>query len=233
MPAVAAAVATDVPRRVDVPGSGVGLDLNTMGGRISWARLRANLTQADVAKALDKSRVTIVQYEKNNIVPPIPEVEKLAGKLNVSPEFIAFGRQGVDALANAAEEIVTISEMSEGKRGALFQSGSFAMPRRLFDAKGVDPAKARMVIVETDEPEFGLKKGDHIVLDQSIKSFDSEHSMFLIRADKGSVVVRRDPNVVGTTKGKVILTTGRGTRQTVNAKDVNVLGAIIGEFSLA
>lgn len=227
-----AAVAVDIPRRVDVPGSDGGLDLKTMGGRIAWARLRANLTQADVAKSLGNSRVTIVQYEKNNITPPIPVVERLATRLAVSPEFLAFGRQGLDALSNAAEEIVTITEMSEGKRGAFFESGAFAMPRRLFEGKDIDPANARMMVLEHDEPEFDLKKGDRVVIDQSVKAL-SDHDLYLIRADQGAVVVRREPNVVGTTKGRVILTTGRGNRQTVAAKDVKVLGAIVGQFALA
>ena len=80
-------------RRVDQPGSGDAPDMLTVGGRIAWARVREEVTQEAVAKAIDKVRPTVVQYEANKIVPPIEVIEKMARFLKVSPSFLAFGEQ--------------------------------------------------------------------------------------------------------------------------------------------
>lgn len=231
MPAVAAAV-DSIPRRVDLAGSDKGLDLTTMPGRIAWARMRRQMTQEAVAKKLDMSRATIVQYEKGNITPPIPAVERLSKVLDVSPEFLAFGRQGVNALNNAAEEIITVAEVSQGSRG-LFETGAFAMPKSLFDGKDIDTARTKMFVLKHDEDEFGFSKGDRLIIDQGAKDInDSNHVLFLIETPQGPVVVRREPNVGTTHKGKVFLTNGNGITQTMDAKSFKVLGAVNGVLSL-
>lgn len=229
MPATAAVI--EAPRRVDVPGTLEGVSLKTMGGRIAWSRLRKKMTQADVAQRVGKSRATVVQYEKDNIVPPIPEVERLAIVMGVSPEFLAFGRHGVDAMLNAAEEVITIPEVAEGSKG-LFSTGAFAVPSKVFEGKDIEPSKARMFVVSRDETEFGYHVGDRLILDTSVKTVETDHDLYLVQTPEGAVVVRREPNFVGGTKGHVVLTTGRGVSQTVKLKDLDVLGAVMGKFSL-
>lgn len=231
MPASAAAT-VDTPRRVDIPGTDKGLDLHTMGGRIAWSRLRRDMTQAAVAKKLGLSRATIVQYEKDNITPPIPAVERLAATLDVSPEFLAFGRQGVDALRNAAEEIVTVAEVSHGSSG-LFESGAFAMPKKVFDGKGMDTTRTKMFVLDHDEDEFGFSEGDRIIIDQSVKDIhSSDNILFLIETSDGPAVLRREPNVGGARKGEVVLTNGRGVSQAIRETTFKVLGAVNGVLSL-
>lgn len=231
MPATAVA-AVDTPRRVDIPGTDHGLDLHTMGGRIAWSRLRREMTQAAVAKNLGLSRATIVQYEKDNILPPIPAVERLAKVLDVSPEFLAFGRQGVDALNNAAEEIVTMAEVSQGSSG-LFESGAFAMPKKVFEGKDMDTTRTKMFVLDHDEDEFGFSDGDRLIIDQGVKDIHaSDHILFLVETSDGPAVMRREPNVGAADKGEVVLTNGRGVSQAIREKSFKVLGAINGVLSL-
>lgn len=210
-----------------------GSELTTMGGRIQWARRRKEMTQEQVADLVGKARATVVQYEKGRIFPPVKEVENLATILGVSPEFLAFGRHGVEGMNNAAEEIVALPEVTEGADGKLYTSGAFAVPRKLFAEKDVDPQKARMFFLKHDEAEFNFATGDRLILDQSIKAVDLDHDLFLIQSSNGPHVVRREPNFIGGPKGSAVLTTGRGVSQTVKTKELEVLGAIIGKFSLA
>jgi hypothetical protein len=55
MPASKQVTVSSTPRRVDIPGTIDMIDLSTMGGRITWARIRKELRQEDVAEKLGKS----------------------------------------------------------------------------------------------------------------------------------------------------------------------------------
>lgn len=61
----------------------------TIGERIKYLRETNNLTQTDVARALEIATQTICKYEKN-IVTNIPNenIEKLANLFNVTPEYL-------------------------------------------------------------------------------------------------------------------------------------------------
>lgn len=218
------------PRRVDVPGTAATLDLRTMGGRIAWSRMRLNLTQAEVARRAFKSRATVVQYENNNITPPIEEIVKLSVALDVSPEFLAFGRQGVDGLQNAAEEIIAVEEISEGRDGT-YVSGKFAIPRKVFEEKGVEPGKARMFVLNHEENQFDFSIGDRLILDTGVKEIVRDHDLYLLNTSSGATVVRREP--IGAPKGSIMFTTGRGVSKTLKPGSLDIVGAVVGKFSLS
>lgn len=221
-------------RRVDIPGSSEGIDLNTMGGRISWARLRREMTQNDLSKAAGKSRATVVQYEQNNIEPPLEVIRNMAEVLHVAPEFIAFGRHGgLDGTANAAVEIVPIKQIRVGRDGGLFEVGNFAVPREIFEGKDINPEKVHMVALDHDEPAFAYHAHDRLLVDTSIKEITSGYEQYLLKGDIGVTVVRREPNFVGGQKGTVLLSTGTGTSQQVKTRDLDIVGAVVGKFSLS
>lgn len=232
MAGVSATTIDSGPRRVDVPGTADTVDLRTMGGRIAWARLRKKMTQAEVAKATQKSRATIVQYEKDNIRPPVEEVEKLATVLDVSPAFIAFAQQGIEGLSNAAEEVITIPEITEGKDGT-YQSSVFAIPRKFFEGRNIAPDKARMFVLNHGEDEFRLSAGDRVLIDTSVKEIGRNHDLYLLNSPEGVAVIRREPNFLGGQKGQSLITTGRGVSQQIRTKDLDIVGAIVGNLSLS
>lgn len=226
MPATAKAVSA-TPRRVDIPGTEASLDLSTMGGRITWARIRKELRQQDVADRLGKSRATIVQYEQNNIMPPIPEVERLATTLDVSPAFLAFGQHGVDTKTNKSDEMITVAEVTKGARG-LFESGSFAMPRAFFRDKDINLARTKAFVIDHDEPEFGFYKDDRIIIDQSVKDFTGD-DMFLVQIGNGSPLIMRRQGTYG---DKVRLMAGDGQTHNYDPAAIKVLGAVSGVLGL-
>lgn len=234
MPASNRAVSS-TPRRVDIPGTADLLNLKTVGGRIAWARIQSRLRQEDVAKKLGKSRATIVQYEKDNIRPPSAVLERLAKIVNATPEFLAFARQGVDALRSGkAEQVVTMPEMHVGGARGLFETGGFAMPKKIFEDKDINIARTKFVMLEQDDPEFGFAKDDHIVLDQSINDIeDSRAVLFLIQPNNGKACVMRREANGGGRKGEVSLTNGHGVTSSMRKTSFKVLGGVKGMLSLA
>jgi transcriptional regulator with XRE-family HTH domain len=231
MPATNKAV-SNTPRRVDIPGTIDLIDLSTMGGRITWARIRKELRQEDVADRLGKSRATVVQYEKNNIMPPIPEVQRLADTLDVSPEFLAFGRQGVDAMRNGkADTVVTLSQMTMGGK-RLFESGEVALPRAFFRDKDINVERTKMFVLDHDEGEFDFYKGDNLIVDLSAKDItDTSRDLFLVQIDGvGSPVVFKRDSLTHTGKAKLV--DGKGKAHMYVIDDLKVIGAVNGALAL-
>lgn len=220
-------------RRVDVVGrDGSNADLTTMGGRITWARLRKEMTQDDLAKKLEKSRVTVVSYEGNKITPPIPQVENIAAALDVAPEFIAFGRQGIHASMNAEDEIVAVPEMTAGRDGD-YQSSGYAIPRSILTSHGVEPKGVQMFVLDHPEPTFGYNAGDRLMVDTATTDMSPRFNIYLLRGDAGIGVARRQPNFGGAAEGMILLQSGDGSVQQVKVKDLDIVGAVVGRFDLS
>jgi transcriptional regulator with XRE-family HTH domain len=230
---VADKATSSAPCRVDIPGMASTLDLSTVGGRIAWARIRKKLRQQDVATKLGKSRATIVQYEKNNINPPNYVIGNLATTLSVTPEFLAFGRQGVDARRNGkVGGVVSIREMSVGGHRGLYQTGEFILPTKMFEGMELDLARTRLFVLEQDEPEFEYFSGDRLLIDNSVKDItDPAHSKFLVtvKDSKTPIVVQRESL---TQTGKVSLTDGKGVTHRYEIEDISVFGAVTKALAL-
>ena len=67
----------------------------TVGDRIKEARLKANMTQAELAKKLNTSYVVISQYENNKRNPKLGTIEKIAVALGIPtkallPDYLAL-----------------------------------------------------------------------------------------------------------------------------------------------
>src|SRR4051794_32389525 len=61
------------------------------GERLAKTREERHLTQQKLADLLEKSRTTIVQYEKGAIQPPLSVIQLMANELGADPSFLAFG----------------------------------------------------------------------------------------------------------------------------------------------
>lgn len=55
---------------------------------LAAARVNAKMTQESVAKAMNVSKTTIVNWEKGKVVPGIPEIEKLSRLYNIPQDYI-------------------------------------------------------------------------------------------------------------------------------------------------
>src|SRR5690349_14000160 len=85
--------------------------LVAVGARIAAARQGAGWTQLQLSRYIGKSRGTVVQYEQGRIEPPLGQVEVIANALGVSPEFLAFGRQGISGFGESAQNVVSVAEI--------------------------------------------------------------------------------------------------------------------------
>lgn len=67
-------------------------ELPTLGARLRWARHRAVLKQADLARLLGKGQQYIATLEHDRIMSPSPAVlAALATRLAVSPAWLMYG----------------------------------------------------------------------------------------------------------------------------------------------
>lgn len=55
---------------------------------LAAARVNANMTQEDTAKAMKVSKTTIVNWEKGKVVPGIPEIEMMSRLYNIPQDYI-------------------------------------------------------------------------------------------------------------------------------------------------
>jgi transcriptional regulator with XRE-family HTH domain len=215
-----------VARRSDLAGSDSDLDLKTLGGRLAYARLREQVTQDDLARAIDKVRGTVVAYERNTIMPPIPIVEALAKVLKVSPSFLAFGEHGVKAIAgeNPAEATVNVDEITFGRDGS-YISGTFAMPRSLAESYVDNLRFLKVYVLGHNADAFGLRQGTRLFVDTGIESISNEFDTYVIEVNGGMEVIRIAPSFAKS--AKVTVEGARGDKQEVTAKSLKILGAVV------
>ena len=217
--------ADSAPRRIDIVGSEDNVDLTTMGGRIAWARLRKKMTQKALSQLTEKSRATIVQYEQNRIEPPVSSVVALSKALNVSPEFLAFGRHGLDGISNAAEEIVTVPEIMLGRDGE-YASGGFAFPRKMMESFGAQVNGTKVFVLMQDAPAFQFRGGDRLIVNTKVTTPIPDYDMYLLKTPSALEVVRCEPNL--THNKEVTFTGSKGQQFKVDPKDLTFVGAILG-----
>lgn len=218
-------VSDSLPRRVDVAGAADHIDTSTLGGRMAWARLRRNMTQKELARLTSKSRATIVQYENDEINPPLAAVAVIAQKLGTSPSYIAFGENVVEGVSNREVEMVSFPEYTMGKDGT-FASSVFAFSKTYIDSLGVDSEKIAAYVLNRDAPHFGLHENDRLIVDTALTSPSDERDMYLLQTPAGLEVVRVEPDLTGRSKA-VQMTGSKGQSMSAKLGDLTILGAII------
>lgn len=55
---------------------------------LAAARVNANMTQDDAAKAMKVSKTTIVNWEKGKVIPGVPEIEMMSRLYGVPQDYI-------------------------------------------------------------------------------------------------------------------------------------------------
>lgn len=214
-------------RRVDHPGAIEQIDLSTQGGRITWARMRRQMTQKDLASAIDKSRVSVVQYEQNNIEPPISVMSLIANKLDVSASFLAFGEHGVTGVKNAEEEILSIEEVTFGRDGK-YASANMALPKTLLGDMSDAEARLSAYVLPFDAPAFDLQSGDRVFADQTITSIVSQHDTYLIKVDNSFDIIRVEATL--SSGAKRAISNRKGQKMNVAVADLDIIAAVVGSI---
>ncbi len=212
-------------RRVDHPGAIENIDLSTMGGRISWARMRRSMTQKDLAEMIDKSRVSVVQYEQDNIEPPFSVIDLMAKKLDVSPAYLAFGQHGIDGVINAEDEILSIEEITFGRDGE-YVSSAMALPKTLVGDMTDAVGRIAAYVLPIDAPEFGYLTGDRVFVDQTIKTIEISRDVYIVRAGNSIDILRIESSFSSGAKLRVV--SRKGHKSTVALDELDIIGAVVG-----
>ena len=93
--------------------------LKTLGERLAWAREMRGLTQQELADRAGCSRDVIAKTE-NGTTRMTKGIDKIAHALEVSPAWLAFGRDEIDAWDKETLEMAQkISQMPDETRVAV------------------------------------------------------------------------------------------------------------------
>ncbi len=224
-----------LPRRVDVAGAADSVNTNTLGGRMAFARMRKNLTQKELAERVKnrdgsaKSRATIVQYENDNIQPPLDVVAIIAKQLGVSPSYIAFGEHVVEGVTNTDVAMVSFPEIKWGRDGH-YVSSTMAYSKERVAELGLTPESIKAYIMPHDAPAFDIHTGDLLITDASVTQPTDEGGLYILKTQGGTSmeVIRVDPHYASGPRGKVLTFANREGRS-LNAKlaDLHFLGAVV------
>jgi transcriptional regulator with XRE-family HTH domain len=150
-------------------------ELRSFGQRLRALRLGLELSQAELARRIGRHQTAIGPYERDEYMPSRDVVEKLAGALETSPEYLQFGRsphrsnlprlgrlsaagQLVQAdrmptLALAEERLVAVS-VDDDAMLPVFRPGQLVLVTRAATLQ-LEPLIGRHVIAElTDGRQF-------------------------------------------------------------------------------
>jgi transcriptional regulator with XRE-family HTH domain len=215
-------------RRSDLPGYVDDVSQHTLGGRLAWSRMRKKMTQKELADAANKARATIVQYENDNIQPPIDVVAVLAEKLGVSPSYLAYGEHVVSGMVHKDTEMVSFPELSVGRDGT-YTSSTFAFPKELIESYGVDTTSATLnaYVLATNAPAFEFASGDRVFVDTTITVPDTQHDMYLLKTRTGVEIVRVEPDFGSGASKEVRFTSSKGVAGKSKLADLTIIGAIV------
>jgi len=97
-----------MPAMSNAPSESKG-QLDTVAGRIANARLRAGMSQGDLAKLLKLSRGAVGLWETGRSEPSAGNLRKAAKILRVAAEWLATG-QGPSALYQSEEPVGVMAE---------------------------------------------------------------------------------------------------------------------------
>lgn len=201
-----------------------GLDL---GQRLALARQQRGLTQKQLSELVGKSRGTIVQYEQGRLQPPLQQIEAMAKVLDVAPELIAFGRQGITGLGRQSASVSSLPEVEIDGREELV-SGGHGLSKALVDHLGIAPGDARVYVLCEAAPAFGLAKGDRIIVNGEA-GLDQENRLYALRTPSGLAVARLLPSL-SASSSDVNLNGGHGETASYDPRQLNVLGVVVGSI---
>lgn len=203
------------------------LQAYNLGQRLALARQQRGLTQKQFSDLVGKSRATIIQYEQGRLQPPVQQIVIMAKALDVAPELIAFGRQGITGLGTSAASVSSLPEV-EVDGGEEVVSGGHGLAKSLVDHLGIEPENARVYVLVEAAPAFGLGRGDRIIVNHQ-QALTHESRLYALRTGRGVAVARLLPNLAASST-RVNLNGGHGETAAYDARDLDVLGLVVGSI---
>lgn len=183
--------------------------MNTLQERLSGARHKAGLTQAQLATRAGVSQSTIAQIESGRNSGTKFAV-RLAKALDVSVEWLLVGKGSADVPANAAEEAKAADNFSilrdgvsinlveprlnlddeDGVDWDLVQPGAAFLDKSFFEYHGAQPSDCRLVAINGADMEPYLFHGEWAIINTADNDISNgEICAFLFAGD--NCVVRQ------------------------------------------
>ena len=205
-------------------------ELMSVGERIALARKAMGWTQQDLSDRVGKSRATVVQYEQGRLQPPVQQIEVMAKVLEVSPEYIAFGRQGIVGLEGDTAGVTAVPEVEYREKEETV-TGAYGLPASIIDHLGLVPEGSRVVVLTQAAPHFHCAAGDRLIVSPDA-ALAHEHSVYALRTWRGVEVVRLLPSL-SDRRDVVNLNDASGQSRSYERTELNVLGRVMGTIRAA
>lgn len=212
------------------PDEGRVLELLGLGGRIALARQKKGWTQKELSERLGKSRGTVIQYEQGGIEPPLRQILAMSKLLDVTPELLAFGRQGIRGLGQDTADVASLPEVTVVGADETI-SGAYGLPGGLLADLGIDRDRAKIFVLGHAASAFGLAAGDRIFVNLDTR-LDEEDALYALRTRRGVDVVRVLPRLSRRDE-TVMVSDGTGETRSYEQDELEVLGRIVGAIRAA
>ncbi len=188
-----------------------------LGRRLAAAREGMKLTQGELAKRLNKSRVTVNQYESGVIEPPIKMIDQLAEVLAVDPGLLAFGASRPSTPEGERLDVIRV-----GAQSSEYVELSMNLGARL----GINADKSSILEMPSDAPTFQLRRGDLLFLDTTVTTLRGDGHLYAVRGGGGSLSVVRPEIQLLNESPSLKVTFGQGQISEVETAKVEVVGAV-------
>lgn len=125
------------------------------GNRLRLLRLSRELSQSQLARAIDRHQTAIGPYERGEYMPARDVVDKLARVLETSPEYLLFGRSPYRSEIEIAG--------ATGPHGLIRQSFGLATLRPI----AVDDGKLIALMINDHSMAPAFEPGDHALVQRA------------------------------------------------------------------
>lgn len=204
-------------------------DHTTVGGRIEYARLRQEMTQDELSKAMPdsrrKSRASIALYEGGSPVS-LEVIEDIAAALNEDPAYLAFGSR-----AGTAEAVPQGQRVAVDRHEYEPDEQPYAvLPRWLLADFGASGNSLELVRLAVDAPAFDVRARDYLLIDAGCTAIEGDGRLYAVNTSAGVALVRSEPLLTDDPAEPLQLTGGQGAKYSVAPASLRLLGRLVGSL---
>lgn len=167
---------------------------NSIGGRIKQARLGQGLSQVALAQAANVSQPTVANWENDSHVPRQAALDKLAGILSTSPNWIRIGDIDIRNAANTSAGYLTrpiqhVPISSWPTANNIKDGQLLPLPARDYVALSISAANPFALIANDPAMAAHFPVGVAIIFD--VTAGDLEDGKCYLFAINGDIILRR------------------------------------------
>lgn len=202
------------------------------GERVFKARMEAQMTQASLAKFLKRNRSSVAQWERGKNIPDIHTIEEMAGLMNTTPQWLAFGisdRPQTVMPDPKALGYALVPEIRVGQTPDKFETiHQWALPYSYLTSQLGATSGEALFILRVESSIHGYQIDDRVIVDRSSVR-PSPPGIFVIWDGLACVLAKLGLIPGGTKNLEVRVEDANGTYDVALDK-LTVLGRVRGSF---